>query len=50
MDVDANQKTAMKFNIRSIPSLLVFKDGAMVENVVGLVPKEHLANAVDKHL
>lgn len=50
LDVDSNQKTAMRFNIRSIPSILVFKDGAVVETVVGAVPKEHLANAVQKHL
>ena len=50
LDVDANQKTAMRFNIRSIPSLLVFKDGALVDNVVGLVPKEQLTNTVEKHL
>jgi thioredoxin 1 len=50
LDVDNNQKTAMRFNIRSIPSLLVFKDGSLVETVVGLVAKEHLANALEKHL
>ncbi len=50
LDVDANQKTAMKFNIRSIPSLMVFKDGAPVDMVVGLVPKENLVKAVEKHL
>jgi thioredoxin 1 len=50
LDVDNNQKTSMRFNIRSIPSLLVFKDGSLVDTVVGLVAKEHLANAVEKHL
>ena len=50
LDVDSNQRTAMKFNIRSIPSLMVFKNGAPVDMVVGLVPKEHLVNAVEKHL
>jgi len=50
LDVDSNQRTAMKFNIRSIPSLLVFKDGSLVDTVVGMVPKEHLVNAVEKHL
>jgi thioredoxin 1 len=50
LDVDNNQKTSMRFNIRSIPSLLVFKDGSLVDTVVGLVAKEQLANAVEKHL
>lgn len=50
LDVDSNQRTAMKFNIRSIPSLMVFKDGAPVDMVIGAVPKEHLVNAVEKHL
>ena len=50
LDVDNNQKTSMRFNIRSIPSLLVFKDGSLVDTVVGLVAKEQLANTLEKHL
>ena len=43
LDVDSNQKTSMKFNVRSIPTLLFFKDGKLVDQVVGAVPKAALA-------
>jgi thioredoxin 1 len=42
LDVDSNQKTAMKYNIRSIPAVLFFKDGKLVDQVIGAVPKQHL--------
>ena len=42
VDVDTNQQTAMRFNVRSIPSILFFKDGKHVDTVVGAVPKSHL--------
>src|SRR5712671_5994901 len=42
MDVDANQRTPMRFNVRSIPSLLFFKDGKHVDTIVGLTPKPAL--------
>jgi thioredoxin 1 len=42
LDVDTNQKTAMKYNIRSIPAVLFFKDGKLVDQVIGAVPKQHL--------
>ena len=38
LDVDANQKTAMRFNVRSIPTLLFFKDGKEVDQVIGALP------------
>lgn len=50
LDVDSNQRTSMKFNVRSIPSLLFFKDGKHVDTVVGLVPKATLAERIQKHL
>jgi thioredoxin 1 len=40
----------MRFNVRSIPTLLVFKDGTLVDTVVGAVPKDHLVNTLEKHL
>ncbi len=40
LDVDANQRTAMKFNVRSIPMVLFFKGGKVVDQVVGAIPKE----------
>ena len=50
LDVDANPKTAARFNVLSIPSILFFEGGELVERVVGLVPKQNLANIIDKHL
>ena len=43
MDVDANPQVSMKFGIRSIPTLLVFKGGQVVEQIVGAVPKRYLS-------
>ena len=50
LNVDDNPTTAFKFQIRGIPALLLFKDGQVVESVVGLVPKEDLKKVIDKHL
>ena len=50
MDVDVNKVVAGKFNIMSIPSLLFFKDGKMVDQVVGAVPKAQLISRLDKVL
>lgn len=50
MDVDANPQTAMKYGIRSIPTLMVFKGGQVVEQVIGAVPKRHLVDKVVPHL
>jgi thioredoxin 1 len=50
MDVDNNPDTAMKFGIRSIPTLLIFKDGQIVDQVVGAVPKSMLESKVEKHI
>lgn len=50
LDVDANQQTAARFNIRSIPSILFFKDGRHVDTVVGAVPKPHLERKIQEHL
>lgn len=47
LDVDANPQTAMAFNIRSIPTLLLFKGGRPVDQLVGVVPKPMLAQKLD---
>jgi len=50
MDVDDHRNTAAKFMIRSVPTLLFFKDGKVVDTVVGAVPKEKLVEAITKHM
>ena len=50
LDVDHNQSTAIRFGVRSIPSILFFKDGQHVDTVVGAVPKAHLTQKIEKHL
>ena len=50
VDVDANPAVAAKFGIRSIPTLLFFKDGEIVDKQVGAVPKAVLAQKLDAQL
>ena len=50
LNVDDNPNTAMQFGIRSIPTLLLFKDGQVVESVVGLADKTRLQAVLDKHV
>ncbi len=47
LDVDNNQNTAMKFGIRSIPMLLFFKNGEVVDSILGAVPKSNIAKKID---
>ena len=49
LDVDANIKTATRFNVRSIPTLLFFKDGKLVDQVVGALPKAQLDAKFKQH-
>jgi thioredoxin 1 len=50
VDVDHHQKIAMQFGIRSMPTLLIFKGGKVVEQIVGAVPKKMLLDKLSKHL
>jgi thioredoxin 1 len=47
LDVDNNQRVAMQYGIRSIPALLVFKDGKVVDQIIGAVPKPRVAEKLD---
>lgn len=47
VDVDSEQKIAADFGIRSIPTLLIFKDGELADQVVGAVPKKQLVEKLD---
>ncbi|HLS61151.1 MAG TPA: thioredoxin [Virgibacillus sp.] len=49
LDVDENQETAGKFGVMSIPTLLLIKDGNVVDQVVGFQPKEALEELINKH-
>ena len=47
LDVDHNPQVAMRYGIRSIPSLIFFKDGRPVDQMIGVVPKNVLAQKLD---
>lgn len=49
LDVDTNIKTATRFNVRSIPTILFFKDGKIVDQVIGAVPKPQLDMKFQQH-
>ena len=50
LNVDENQTIAERYQIRGIPTLLLFKGGQIVESVVGLAQKDDLKKRIDKHL
>ena|SRR5581483_11092465 len=49
LDVDTNQQTTMRFNVRSIPTILFFKGGKLVDSVIGAVPKAKLEAKFKEH-
>lgn len=50
VNVDENQATPTKYNVRGIPTLILFKDGAVVDQIVGQVPKSQLDALLAKAL
>jgi thioredoxin 1 len=50
LNTDENPTVASEYGIRSIPTLMIFKDGQRVDMVVGAVPKSTLANTLEKYL
>ena len=50
LDVDANGSTSARFNVKGIPTLLLFKDGQVREQLVGLVDKGKISDIINKHL
>jgi thioredoxin 1 len=50
IDVDSNQQTAARYGIRGIPTLLLFKDGKIVEQKVGAIGKPEFQRMLEKHL
>lgn len=50
LNVDENPNVSFKYQVRGIPTLLLFKGGRVVESVVGLAPKDDLKKVIDKHV
>ena len=50
LNVDEAMNSAGRYNIRGIPTLLLFKNGQMVEQIVGAVPKDQITKAIDRHV
>jgi thioredoxin 1 len=50
LNVDDNPNTAFRYSIRGIPTLLLFKGGQIVEQIVGLADKDSLKRVIDKHV
>lgn len=50
LNVDENPQVSRRFNIRGIPTLLLFKDGELKETAVGLRPKPHLEQLLDRYV
>ena len=50
LNVDENPATAGRFRIQGIPTLLLFKDGKIVESIVGLAGKDHLKHVIERHV
>lgn len=47
LDVDNNQQTAIKFGVRSIPTILIFKDGKLKDTIIGAVPKGQIVSKLN---
>ena len=50
MNVDENPETPRRYNIMGIPTLIIFKNGAVAEQLVGLRSKEELKKIIEKHI
>lgn len=50
LNVDHNPEVSMKYGIRSIPTILIFKDGQQVEKIVGVTTKQNLSSKIDAQL
>lgn len=50
INVDENRETPAKFGVQGIPTMILFKDGELVEQIVGNHPKENIVEVLNKHV
>ena len=50
LDVDENQQTSIKYGVRSIPTILIFKDGKLKDTIIGAVPKPQIVSKLNAAL
>jgi thioredoxin 1 len=50
LNVDENQKSTHRYGIRSIPTLIIFKDGEPVDKIIGALPKGYIVDAIERAL
>ncbi|MEI7812602.1 MAG: thioredoxin [Ignavibacteria bacterium] len=50
LDIDENQQTAIKYGVRSIPTVLLIKDGKVVDTIIGAVPKPQLVQKIQSYV
>jgi thioredoxin 1 len=50
LNVDENPKTSRKYQLMAIPTILFFKDGELVDHIVGVVPKQSIEGVIAKYL
>jgi thioredoxin 1 len=50
VDIDSNQETPTAYGVRGIPTLIIFKDGKQVDQIVGNHPKENILAVLKKHI
>jgi thioredoxin 1 len=50
VDVDENQEISIRYNVQSIPTLMLFKNGAPVERLIGAYPKQSLLTKIQPHI
>ena len=50
IDIDANQETPAQFGVRGVPTLMLFKDGKVIDQIVGNHPKDNIVGMINKHI
>lgn len=50
IDIDANQETPAQFGVRGVPTLMLFKDGKVIDQIVGNHPKDNIVGMLNKHI